>query len=417
MFGKKRTDAETPRRVRNVVNHEQAMLEYAQKMCDFRRKASAVVIHLSRATGFGYDNYLYAINMFKSLVTRFQGNLFILSNRDLVFAYHGPAGEPAVKTAIFNVRLLFDVPSSEAESESEAAFATWYDLELDYRKFLLYAERVLEEKKVATEKAAKSGQAIADYEEANKPKPTAPSLSDLDKFMSMFNASDLTSLVRRQPICRIGDDGVPVAVFQELYVSIGDLEKKLMPNIRLTSDRYLFQYITNSLDRRVLKLVKAQVEMLPASNFSLNLNVATFLSEEFAALDAVLPEEARKGIVLEFSRVDVLADIGMYIVVRDRARERGYKVCMDGLSALIMPYIRLQDLGFDMLKVNWTADLASAEGDEMRGLLEGVIQRCKESQVILCHCDNAEAIAFGHRLGIKTFQGRHVDALLAERQN
>jgi len=410
MFGKKTV---TKRIERKVINHEQEMVEYAQKMCDYRRKATAVHVHLSRATGFGYDNYLYAINLFRSLVTRFDGKLFVLFNHDLVFAYHGPAHEPQVKDAVFKVRLLFDV----ASESSLTNFASWYDLELDYKKFLELSENILAEKNKRDGAAVtqqKSGPMLAGRAEAEAPEPGVPSLETLHQFMTLFDATDVSTIIRRQPVCRITADGeAPQLEFHELFVSIADLEKKLMPNIRLASDRNLFQYLTNSLDRRVLGVIKTQVEVLPAANFSLNLNVASFLTQEFEALDAVLTDEYRRTIVLEFGRVDVLADIGRFLVVRDRAKERGYRVCMDGLSHVIMPYVRLQDMGLDLLKVNWNPEMASGADPEALELLKGVVERCGRDRMILCHCDNDEAVKFGLSLGITQFQGRHIDSLFA----
>lgn len=405
MFGKKVSDGKG-RVDRRVINHEQAMVEYAQKMGDYRRKASAVVVRLSRATGFGYDNYLYAINMFKALVTRFQGSLFILSNRDLVFAYHGPPGEPAVKDAIFKVRLLFDVPGVETESDED--FATWFDLELDNAAFLKYAERALDEKQRAG--VVKSAPQVADEAPGES---DGPSLASLDQFLTVVAATDLSVLTRRQPICRIRPGGQPQAVLHEIYISIADLERRLMPGVRLMSDRYLFQYVTHALDLRVLKMLRQQMEILPAASFSLNINVATVISPEFEAFDAVLSEEMRNSIVLELPRVDVMADLSLFLAVRDRAKERGYRLCFDGLSALIMPYIRLQDLGFDLFKINWSRDLVEERDADQRSLLHGVVERCGAERMILCHCDSADAVTFGSEFGITLYQGRYIDHLLA----
>jgi EAL domain-containing protein (putative c-di-GMP-specific phosphodiesterase class I) len=411
MFGKKVVDRSREKR---AVNHEQALLDFAHQSHNFRHKASAAVIRLSQAVGFGYDNFLYAINMFKSLVTRFQGSLFILANRDLVFTYYGPPGEPAVKDAIFKVRLLFDLPHGEAQGDQ---FATWYDLEANHEDFLRFAEDVMAAKRAAATTAELQSETRSGAHapvQAPALLPERPSLEALDKFLTKVNASDLSTLLRRQPICRIVGDGPPQVVLHEIYVSIADLERRLMPGLRLLSDRYLFQFASHDLDKRVLQVIRAQMEVLPAASFSLNINVATVISPEFEAFDAMLSPAMRSNLVLELPRVDVMADLSMFLAVRDRAKERGYRLCLDGLSALIMPYIRLQDLGFDLFKIGWSRDLIEERGTDQLPLLQGVVDRCGAERMILCHCDTADAIHFGSQLGITLYQGRHVDALLGK---
>lgn len=412
MFGKKVSDAKA--REKRVVNHEQVLLDYAQRIHEQGRKASAVVVRLSQATGFGYDNYLYAINMFKALVTRFQGSLFILSNRDLVFSYYGPPGEHAVKDAIFKVRLLFDVPNGEDQGAEE--FAVWFDLETSSAEFVQYAESVLEEKRLnalAAEQRPAVPPSPRPVSLAESAAPERPSLEALDKFLTMVNASDLSTMLRRQPICRIAAGDSPHVILHEIYVSIADLERRLMPGIRLTSDRYLFQYVTQALDKRVLQVLRQQMEVLPAASFTLNMNVATVISPEFDAFDAVLTHDLRRSIVLELPRVDVMADLSLFLAVRDRAKERGYRLCLDGLSALIMPYIRLQDLGFDLFKIGWSRDLIEVSDDNQLSLLQGVVDRCGADRMILCHCDSADAIRFGSEFGITLYQGRYLDQVLS----
>ncbi len=409
MFGKMASD--TKAREKRSINHEQALLEYARKIQDHPRPASAVVVRLSQAVGFGYDNYLYAINMFKALVTRFHGSLYILSNHDLVFSCFGPPNEPPIRDAIFKVRLLFDAPNGEAPGADE--FAVWYDLETNGAAFLGYAEQVVEERRVSAAVEQRMVAAPATIRAAAVTE--RPNLEALDRFLTMVNASDLSTMLRRQPICRVVADGTPQVILHEIYVSIADLERRLMPSVRLMSDRYLFQYVTQALDKRVLQVLRQQMEVLPAASFTLNMNVATVISPEFEAFDAVLTPDQRKSIVLELPRVDVMADLSLFLAVRDRAKERGYRLCLDGLSALIMPYIRLQDLGFDLFKIGWSRDLIEQSGSDRHSLLQGVVDRCGADRMILCHCDSVDAVRFGGDFGITLYQGRYLDQVLSAR--
>lgn len=415
MFGTKSSNAAKTRKNIRKINHELEMLEYARRMGSGRNKVTAVAVKLSRAAGFNYDNYLYAVHMFRELVARFQGRLFVLSNRDLVFGYQGPPGEPAVKDAVYKIRLLFNVGGDDIGGP----FAEWYDLELDAERFVDYATKVLDRRKpdaddaqpLAGEAPAEAGdEPLADDREQVR---QADSLADtLGQFTKLLAVTDLTPLLRRQPVYRVSRERAPQVFVHELYVSIADLEQKLPAGAGLTSDRYLFQYAMHALDRSVLRLMKQQMQFLPTANFTLNANVATLLSQEFAEFDGVMTEELRRGIVLELPAVDVMGDLATFLAVADGVRRKGYRLCLDGLSAFTMPYFRLQDLSLDLFKIAWSQDLVEERDEQQRTLLQGVVDRCGADRMILYHCDSEHALRFGQDFGISLYQGRFLDQVM-----
>jgi len=95
-------------------------------------------------------------------------------------------------------------------------------------------------------------------------------------------------------------------------------------------------------------------------------------------------------------------------------RERGYRLCLDGVSALTLPFIDRERLGLDLVKVFWSPDLADpAHGAEVRSAVE----RVGKARVILARCDTEEAVRFGRECGVNLFQGRYIDRLLAQTGN
>ena len=411
MFGTKTANTAKIRKSIRKVNHELALLDYAREMRGSRNKVTVVAVKLSRAAGFNYDNYLYAVNMFRDLVARFQGRLFILSNRDLVFGYQGPPGEPAVKDAVYKIRLLFNVGGDD---DITGSFAEWHDLELEPDRFVEYATRVLERYQPDP---AGSPAAIAESQaepDGEVPRPAeAGSLVDaLPEFIRLLATTDLAPLIRRQPIYRIGREQAPQVFIHELYVSIADLERQLPDGIGLTGDRYLFQYALQALDKSVLRFMTRQMQFLPTANFTLNANVGTLVSREFAAFDAVLSDAQRRSIIFELPAVDVMGDLATFLAVADGVRRKGYRLCLDGLSPFTMPYFRLQDLDFDLFKIAWASELVEEHDADQHTLLQGVVMRCGADRMILCHCDSEHALRFGQQFGISLYQGRLLDQLL-----
>jgi hypothetical protein len=94
-------------------------------------------------------------------------------------------------------------------------------------------------------------------------------------------------------------------------------------------------------------------------------------------------------------------------------QERGYRICIDGLTHRTMSMVDRQRLGADMVKLVWHPELVDG-GEEMRTRIRSMIRRSGESRIVLCRCDDREAFDFGQSVDINLYQGRHVETMIAE---
>ena len=78
------------------------------------------------------------------------------------------------------------------------------------------------------------------------PEPLTP--RRLDQLKSAVANFDLSSLVRRQPACALAPGMPPRPVFEEAYFSFDELRHRLLPNVHLMANRWLFQHLTCILD-------------------------------------------------------------------------------------------------------------------------------------------------------------------------
>ena len=116
--------------------------------------------------------------------------------------------------------------------------------------------------------------------------------------------------------------------------------KTLLPDVNLASSPWLFQQLTETLDRRVLAMLIKHDDRTVAGDVSINLNVQTLIAPEFLTFDDNLQAGMRGTIVLEVQKVDAFADLGSFLFARDFAHERGYRICIDGVD---IPYLPLVD--------------------------------------------------------------------------
>jgi hypothetical protein len=234
----------------------------------------------------------------------------------------------------------------------------------------------------------------------------------LAKLQTALMGADLANMMRRQAICAVVGQAPPQPLFYELFFSIGELQETLLPNVGLDSSPWLFQELTETLDHRVLSLLNRHDDRSLAGDVSINLNVQTLLSQDFLTFDDGVKTNRRGTIVIELQKVDIFADLGAFLFARDFARERGYRICIDGVTVDSLPFIERGRLGIDLLKLAWDASLV--EGKLPDGsLLADYVKKCGPSRTILCRCDAANAIQVGQSVGITLFQGRHVEQILA----
>lgn len=394
-----------------LPSQEGLLLDYVHRLEKHRKGRRAVHVHLSGLlpTNRREHHIRIASNTFENLVKKLQGQIFILTNTDLMFIFKESCLDE-VEAAIVKLRFLFsDDPLIAEESVGQpAVFATWYVLDKEYDKLLSLAQTLAreEQERRAVDLAQQS---VGEAARAPTGEPLTP--IQLARTEEALAQADLANLMRRQAVCAVVGKSPPQPVFNEIFVSINDLRQTVLPRANLGASPWLFQHLTETLDRRVLSLLNKHDDRTLSGDISINLNVATLLSPDFLVFDDNVKTGMRGTIVLELQKVDIFADLGAYLFARDFAHDRGYRICIDGLTHQTMPFVDRDRLGADLVKVIWEPEMAEAT----RGAAFGeAVKRCGPSRVILCRCDSRQAVEFGQHHGITLFQGRFVEAILAD---
>ena len=391
---------------------EYALYDYAERLDKHRRGRVAIHIHLSKLQPHNRREHhiRIATNTFESLVKYFDGQLFVLKNNDIIFVARDVPVEK-IDDAVLRLRYLFsEDPLAQYADEQggDVGFCTWYLLERDYPRFLALARHFYERSMVIhAEKRLKEATTGVPLTER---KPMTP--VQLGRLEEALGHTDLANLVRNQPVCAYTSGVAPKAIFHELYVSIADLEETLMPGVQTTANRWLFQYLTQTLDKRMLAHLERESSQIERA-FSINLNISTVLSTEFHRFDQNISSNLRGRLVIELQKMDVFGDMGAYLFARDYLRDRGYRVCLDGLTHLTLPYMNRDQLGLDMMKMYWSPELASLQNSDTFVRLRENVGAGGPTRIILTRCDNEDAINIGMNMGINMFQGRAMDNILA----
>jgi hypothetical protein len=398
---------------------ESQLLAYVRQLERNYYEWRAVHLHLSCLKPHNRRDYQLRIaaREFDGLLKKFKSELFQASNGDIFFLWHGGTFDD-VDPVVLRLRYLFSddplansddghaddpdilIPYQDSELPEPLKLCSWFDLEREYESFCMHLERYLEQ----------SGQRQGAENGAARREPLDP--ARLARLEGSLAGMDLSGLIRHQMVCALLPKISPQPLFAEVHMALRELADTLVPGVDLTADTWLFQRLAESLDRRLLSCLAKQEVGVPSGPISVNLRLATLLSPEFLKFDHDYRRRTSAPVIIELQLIDIFAELGAYLFIREFVRDRGYLICIDGLHYLHLPLIDRKRLGADLVKVIWTPDLLDGLNDERRVELKASIKRAGLDRVILCRCDTSEAIRWGQSFGIRLFQGHYVDSRL-----
>ncbi|MES2983607.1 MAG: hypothetical protein V4735_00265 [Pseudomonadota bacterium] len=321
---------------------------------------------------------------------------------------------------IFQLRYLFmdDPVAYTAEGDENPAFSDFYDIEQQWQDFMNLCKRRL----IVRVRQSQGGlpRAAAATLAGDTPPPataggkelkllTAASLAAIERDMRDI---DLTATIRRQPICAAMPETTIRTVFDEVYININHLRQSMGVEVDLLSNRWLFKYLTQILDDRILDTIQRNPIRYLTKPVSLNLNIQTLLSTRFTEFDAAIKPTSKVAIVIELQIADVFADMSAFLLAKDIVQKLRYRVCLDGVTELSIAQIDRNRLGFDLVKLIWNSDASQDLTSEKNRRLAEAVRACGNNRVILTRCDNRQAVEYGQALGITLFQGRYLDSVV-----
>jgi EAL domain-containing protein (putative c-di-GMP-specific phosphodiesterase class I) len=366
-----------------------------------------------------------ALNMIKDLLKQDEGQVYVCRDATVYVLVKGSTKQQLEKV-VFQLRYLFmdDPLAYTQDGEENPEFCSMYDLATEFDAFAALARAKMLEGKRGREVAVPPAAAAVGVKNNSGFLQQVKQIASTATNMRFLNATslahmerdltnaDLTTVIRRQPVCAAIPDMMVRRVFDELYINITHLRQMMRVEADLLSNRWLFKYLTELLDYRVLHMIQHNPSRYMELPISLNLNVKTLMSDEFLEFDASIKPSIKVSVVVELQISDVFDDMRAFIMARNAVQKLGYRVCLDGLSDLSFTQVDREKLGFDLVKLQWNADIPSDLQTRENKKIADMIKLCGPNRVILNRCDNRKAVDYGQALGISLFQGRYLDKLM-----
>ena len=379
---------------------EDALFIYSDQLVNARAGQRAMIVHLSRLErSHRNDKHLQVVvNMLQQVMDQYPGRLFALGSGDVVAICKGITRRAFDETTEL-FRYLFNDDPLASESVQRADFCALFDLEIDYPQFLFALEEIRE---TAARQSRAAARASAPRLETSATR--SPRVDDLIKSLSRI---DLAGLIRRQTVWQMSPTKPSEPIFDEIFVSLDRIRKAIGASFEITKDRQLLHDVMLWLDQHLLAMVTRYHASIMRP-LSVDIHLATLLSQAFDNFDKNPTIQTRDRIIFEMQAAELTSDLPGYLSATRRLQERGYRRCLDGVTHQALLYINFRRLDVDYVKLVWDDALLSLDEGAM-GELQDVIADCGSERIILTRCGRRQAIDVGQAMGIEMFQGWQVD--------
>ncbi len=213
--------------------------------------------------------------------------------------------------------------------------------------------------------------------------------------------------VQNQRMADIKPGKEPEELMKEYFISMEALKKHVFPNVELRGTSNLFNQLTITLDR---VLIKAFDDINPQrQSCSINMNVESVFTRTFEEFIGDSNDTKLANIVFEFRQENILQQFDEFELAADLITSRGGIVAVDAIFPETVGLVNLHRLHATFAKIFWrqgAEETLPAQRDEIKRMQDkGLI-------FIIARLDDETGIQVGHDLGINVFQGFYIDKLL-----
>ncbi len=395
---------------------EHLMLDTARRLARQPAGWVVLIVHLSRMFGARPHHRRIGRAILQDVALRHDGQVFSPRNGDLVLlcretppglrAYHSGL-EPQQLPATFERLLRADSPIAERLTSAWA-------LEADTERLVAYATaRQAESVAVPPDESEDCGQtASIDL--------LATRAADLGIDELMHRQTAVLLLAGRPRPDEAAAAGAIRPLFTELSYAIAAIEARAGIIGQATADPFLFRHLAGRLDHSLLAAMATQLgagtpldalrQRLGGPPLHLNMTLPTVLSDSFACV-AAAAHAAGAALGIEVAFAEACADPAAFSAARRVLRQYNVALTLDGISHLSLCLAQPWALGPDLVKLDWSARLPGLPAVE-QAQIGAALARVGLHRVVLHQADSEAALRWGLALGIRRFQGRHVDAML-----
>lgn len=378
---------------KNVI-YETYLLDALDRVSRNPSGYSVLYVHISKLRPKNRHPEFVKIlaKLFDSVAGNARGTLFILSNGDFAILGRDITHE-IIDEAVAKLREGLSTDPILHTHNSQDFFEI-YDFPQDFSKFYDYISQMKDLALVNKQQ-----------EEINQKRPVR--VEEIDDLIKALDFIDISEIVKRQSVLKIGKDRAFHVWFQEFFVAVKDLVKKFDPSLDLLANRWLFYYLTQALDKKTMAAFPMSNLQNWPQEISLNLNLSSVFSQSFVDFAKNFLKPNQK-VIVEVQLMDVFNNLPTYFKAKEILRSGGHKLLIDSVPPVTLKMLNVAHLDPDLIKIFWEPLL---EFEDVNTELKNIISHIGAENVILAKCEDEKALKWGAKYGISAFQGPYIDNL------
>lgn len=231
---------------------------------------------------------------------------------------------------------------------------------------------------------------------------------------ALIATARFSDLVRRQTGVHVTAAGAR-PLYHEASFSADALQARVAAAIPTQADPFLFRHLANHLDMRMLDAMRGELSqagpLAGCRMLHLNLTLPSVQSPRFLRF-AAAARDCGVAVGVEITLLDACADLAGFVAARTILRTQDCAVVLDAVSHSALLLSTPEALEADLIKLEWAPRMATLAPREQRQLATALL-RLDPDRIVLQRAESEAAVAWGLGHGIRRFQGRHIDAMLA----
>jgi hypothetical protein len=370
-----------------------AELRLKSALGSYEKYADAVAIKVSLSKlpirNDRNDSRAIAINILRDQFKSASGDLYVLSNSDVIVVYRGRT-DNMIQECMYHIQYLFAEEGPQL-SMTEALLPQYVQIYYpdQWEDFINWCQAMLNRRNSKTSSMSHNHSML---------------LSISSMIEDVLLSINWAKLIDVSEINKWSQNRNPTLVLKDLHIDISSLAYVAGKHFDIINNQYLGSYVKEFLDLKLLiRLVELLANQSQDNAYLLNLNMSTISSSEFWELSTSLSENIKRRIIVAISISDVFSDFAFFLQMRNKLAEQGFKLCLDNLDYLSFMQIDRTSLGFDLVRINHSTVYDIIRLSEMEDQVRNKIQICGSSRVIL-KVQNDKDATIGQKFGVILFQ-------------
>ena len=375
----------------NKFETERYLLETLERISKKRSEYKVLYVNISKLKPKNrHPRFVKIIaKLFDDLVAVADGSLFILNNGDCVILGKNLT-EKNIDSAVEKLRKgLVTDPIWTSHDSSE--FTYLYQPE-EFENFIKHIEYLIQT------------DAGVDTSVYRYPLDAG----QIDVVKERLDEINVVDIVKHQKVLRFDSSTSFRVLFEEFFVAVKDLNKMFDRTVDLVANKWLFLYLTQTLDKKTMSsFLFSDIQNKP-QKISLNLNLSTIFLPEFEDFSKTMDEQNQK-VIAEVQVMDILNNMQLYFDAKEILHRKGYEILIDAASIEMLQALDVKKLEADYVKIFWHALMEEDTNNVRKTEVKQMIEKIGKERVILAKCLDKQALQWGVRNGIRSFQGPFMD--------